>query len=125
MHGHDKLIAMRIGGKVPKSVILVDFDFDTDWAQWGDLPRICVKGDAVVDMDLRFVVGLIVHIETHCPERAEAILSKCIENGAVIVAANSYPPPSLDPYSRTPSQSHLFFRHFQNIHDNHHHVRFN
>jgi hypothetical protein len=123
MRGHDKLIAMRMAGKTPKCVTLLDFDFDTDWARWGDQPRICVKGDAVVDMDLRFVVGLVVHIDTYCPERAEDILAKCIDNGAVIVAANSSPPPAADPYCRVPSKSHLFFRHFENIHDNHHHVR--
>lgn len=125
MRGQDKLIAMRMDGKAPASVSLIDFDFNTDWAKWGELPRVCVKGDAVVDMDLRFVVGLIVHIDTHCPERAEDMLAKCIDNGAVIVAASSFPPASLDPYSRTPSQNHLFFRHFKNIHDNHHHIRLN
>jgi hypothetical protein len=123
MRGQDKLIAMRLAGKTPKCVSLWDFDMDTDWARWGDQPRVCVKGDPVIDMDLRFVVGLVVHIETHSPERAEEILAKCVDSGALIVAASSYPSPAVDRYGRTPSQSHIFFRHFENIHDNHHHVR--
>ena len=123
MRGHDKLIALRMEGKTPKCVSLWDFEMDTDWARWGEQPRVCVKGDPVIDMDLRFVVGLVVHIETHCPKRAEDILAKCVDCGAVIVAASSTPPPALDPYVRTPSKSHLFFRHFENINDNHHHVR--
>ena len=57
-------------------------------------------------------------------DRAEEMLAKCVEAGAVIVAASSYPPTSVDPWGRAPSKSHLFFRHFQGIHDNHHHVRF-
>ena len=124
MRGHDKLIAMRMAGKTPDCVSLWDFDMDTDWARWGDLPRVCVKGTPTIDMDLRFVIGLTVHIEAHSEDRAEEMLAKCVEAGAVIVAASSYPPTSVDPWGRAPSKSHLFFRHFQGIHDNHHHVRF-
>lgn len=121
MRGHDKLIAMRLEGLKPKSVSLCDFPIDTDWAKWGDLPRICVKGDPIVDLDLRFVVGLMVFIDSNSEERAEALLQKCIDNGAAIVASSSFP--ESDPYCKTPSKRHLFFRHFGNIHDNHHHVR--
>ena len=125
MRGHDKLIAMRLAGKTPSSVTLWDFDIDTNWAAFGELPRVCIKGDPVVDMDLRFVVGLVVHVESYSADRATEIFDKCIDNGAAIVAASSHPSPADDPWFRAPTQHSIFFRHFQNIHDNHHFVRFN
>jgi hypothetical protein len=124
MRGHNDLIAMRVAGKVPASVTLYDMPFDTEWAKWGDLPRVCVDKDPVVDLDLRFVVGMVVHIDSHNERRAEQLFQKCIDAGAAIVASSAYPGPAADPYARQPSKQQIFFRHFQNQNDNHHYVRF-
>lgn len=124
MRGHNDLIAMRTAGKTPASVSLHDMPFDTDWAKWGDLPRVCVDKDPIVDLDLRFVVGLVVHIDSHNERRADQLFRKCIDAGAAIVASSAYPRPAADPYARQPSKQQLFFRHFKNQHDNHHYARF-
>lgn len=124
MKGHHDLIKMRMARQTPACVCLYDFPFDTDWAKWGDLPRVCTEGQPVVDLDLRFVVGLTVHIESNSEDRANHLFDKCIAMGANIVASSSYPSPEQDPYSRAPSKSRLFFRHFGNQHDKHHSVRF-
>lgn len=124
MRGHNDLIAMRCAGLAPVSVWLHDQPIDTEWAKWGDVPRVCVANDPVVDLDLRFVVGLVVHIESHDVRRAEQLFSKCIEAGASIVASSAYAGPDLDPYGRQPSKQQIFFRNFRNQHDNHHFVRF-
>ena len=124
MKGHNDLIKMRISGKKPASVTIYDYPFDTDWTTYGDLPRVCVHGDAIVDLDLRFVVGLTVFIESNNEARADHLLEKCIAMGATIVAASSYFSPQQDPYSKTASKSRLFFKDFGGQIDNHHHARF-
>jgi hypothetical protein len=123
MRGHNDLIAMRIAGQLPACVSLHDHPIDTKWAEWGDLPRVCVDKDPVVDLDLRFVVGMVVHIDSHNERRAEQLFQKCIDAGAAIVASSTYPGHAADPYARQPSKQQIFFRHFQNQHDNHHYVR--
>jgi hypothetical protein len=125
MKGHHDLIKMRMASKTPASVTIYDYPFDTDWAKWGDLPRVCTEGQPVVDLDLRFVVGLTVHIESNSEDRANHLFDKCIAMGADIVAASSYPTDQEDPFAKQPSKSRLFFRHFGNQHDNHHFARIN
>ena len=124
MKGHHDLIKMRMARKTPESVTIYDYHFDTDWAKWGDLPRVCTEGKPIVDLDLRFVVGLTVQIESNNEDRANHLFDKCIDMGANIVTASSYPTLEQDRYSRTPSKSRLFFRNFGNQNDNHHYVRF-
>lgn len=103
MKGQHDLIKMRMARKTPACVCLYDFPFDTDWAKWGDLPRITTHGDPVVDLDLRFVVGMTVMIETHDQDRAQELFDKCVSAGANIVAASSFPSFKDDPYSQTPA----------------------
>jgi len=124
MKGHIDLIKMRMASKKPASVAIYDYPFDTDWTKYGDLPRVCVHGEAVVDLDLRFVIGMVVFIESNSEARADQLLEKCIAMGASIVAASSYPSPQQDPYSKTASKSQLFFKDFGGQIDNNHHVRF-
>lgn len=110
MKGHNDLIKMRMARTTPASVCLYDFPMDTDWAKWGELPRVTTFDQPVVDLDLRFVVGMTVMIECHDPERADQLFDKCVSAGAAIVAASDYPSPKDDPYSRTPSNTRFYFR---------------
>lgn len=123
MRGHSDLIDLRMKGAKFQSVTLIDFDFDVDWKKWGEQPRVTVNGDGVVDLDLRFVVGLTVYIESYDQDRADDLMQKCIDSGALIVASSTYPDPTQDPYNQVKIKSHLFFKHYQNIHDNNHHIR--
>ena len=124
MRGHDDLIKMRMAGKLPPCVCLYDMPFDVEWRCFGDMPRVCVAGDHVVDLDLRLVFGMTVFIECHDMARADLLLGKCVESGAIIVAASAWRPQSQDPYNRAKSTSHIFYRHFGGINDNHHYARY-
>lgn len=121
MRGHDDLIKMRMMGRKPESVFFYDYPIDTDWASWGETPRIAIHGDDVVDMDLRFVVGLKVHVSTTRKMRGDAFFDKCVDAGAEIVALSVEP--ENDPYAKQKSQLRFFFRNFGGINDNHHHTR--
>jgi hypothetical protein len=91
MRGHDELIAMRIRGDHPQAVNICDFPVKLDWAEFGSCPTVCVNDDFVIDLDLRFVFGMIVHIDGHDEARADAIMQKCIEAEARIVSRSCYP----------------------------------
>jgi hypothetical protein len=110
MKGAKELIDLRRRGIKPASVCLYDFEFDTDWLKWGELPRITVHKDKISDIDLRFVVGMTVMIESYSQDRADHLYEKCISSGASIVAASSYPSPKDDPYNKVKSTSRLYFK---------------
>jgi hypothetical protein len=93
MRGHEPLVAMRLRGHVPAAVF-VDAD--------GTLPRSFTSGwttpaypgatlhahividptDAVPLLDLRFVVGLVVHVDGADAQRVSEIGVACLEAGA-------------------------------------------
>jgi DNA-binding Lrp family transcriptional regulator len=87
MRGHDELIAMRIRGKHPKAVNICDFPVKLD----AECPTVCVAEDHVVDLDLRFVFDMIVHIDGHDEARADELMQKCIDADARIVSRSCYP----------------------------------
>lgn len=91
MRGHDELIAMRIRGEHPKAVNICDFPVKLDWAEFGECPTVCVSDDYVVNLDLRFVFGMIVHIDGHDEARADELMQKCIDAEARIVSRSCYP----------------------------------
>jgi hypothetical protein len=90
MQGHNDLIAMRINGHTPASVSLVDKKIKTDWAAYGELPVISVDGDHIVDLDLRYVVNMVVFIESWDRERATQLFNKCVQAGALIVCGGYF-----------------------------------
>lgn len=110
MKGQHDLIKMRMARQTPACVCLYDFPFDTDWAKWGDLPRVTTHDEPVVDMDLRFVVGMTVMIESHDQDRAKQLFDKCVSAGAKIVAASNYPSPKDDPRNMAKSNTIFHFR---------------
>jgi hypothetical protein len=87
MRGHEELIAMRIRGKHPEAVNICDFPVKLD----AECPTVCVAEDHVVDLDLRFVFDMIVHIDGHDEARADELMQKCIDADARIVSRSCYP----------------------------------
>jgi hypothetical protein len=87
MRGHEELIAMRIRGNHPKAVNICDFPVKLD----AECPTVCVAEDHVVDLDLRFVFDMIVHIDGHDEARADELMQKCIDADARIVSRSCYP----------------------------------
>jgi hypothetical protein len=110
MNGQKELIALRKRGIKPASVCLYDFEFDTEWLEFGELPRVTVHKDKIIDLDLRFVVGMTVMIESYDKDRANHLFDKCINAGASIIAASTYPSPKDDPYSRVKSVTRFYFK---------------
>ncbi len=110
MKGHHDLIKLRLARQTPASLCIYDFPMDTDWAKWGEIPRITTHGDQVIDLDLRFVVGMTVMIESYNQDRAEHLFDKCVSAGAAIVAASNYPSPKDDPYNRVEANTRFYFR---------------
>lgn len=94
MRGHEDLIAMRMAGRKPEIVFINDFPCRTDWLTWGDHATVCVSGDSVVDMDLRFVLGLTVSVAAQTGARASRIAQICKNNGAAVVAYSSIDGPA-------------------------------
>lgn len=86
MRGQDQLIAMRKAGKRPAIVFINDYPCQTDWADWGDHATVCVDGDQLSSLDLRFVVGMTVSVSSLSEARAKRIAEICKQAGARTVA---------------------------------------
>ena len=87
MRGHEHLIELRKAGKRPVAVFINDFPCKTDWPDWGDQATVCVDGDQLSSLDLRFVVGMIAHVSSTSEIRAKRIAEICKQSGARIVGA--------------------------------------
>jgi len=87
MKGHHALVAMRQSGRHPKWVFINDYPCKTDWHEWGEHATLCVHGDSLAGLDLRFLVGLHVSVSSPVLERAKAIFEMVKSSGAQAVAA--------------------------------------
>jgi len=87
MKGQDQIIVERLFGKAPEWVIVNDYPCKTDWAKWGDMPTVCVHGDALHRLDLRFLVGLKVNVTSPFEARAKELFKRIKAAGAKFVAA--------------------------------------
>lgn len=87
MRGHDDLLQMRKAGRNPGIVFINDYPCKTQWAEWGEFATVCVHGDELPSIDVRFVEGLKVSITGKTKARAKAIMGMAIEWGAVSVGA--------------------------------------
>ena len=98
MYGHLPIIKMRQQGTKPKAIFVNDFHCKTaiDWSdpgrkygeQWNpDNPTVSVAGDEIRKLDLRFLVGVTVHISSPSEQRAKELFSRAIEMGAHTVGA--------------------------------------
>lgn len=118
MIGHKELIQMRMQGMKPQSVTLVDSKVKVDWFEAGAPPVVCIYGDKMNDLDLRFVVDMIVFIETSDKKRADQLFEKCIDGGARIISGGVFtknPSPNARGsdseqryYNRESTHSHVF-----------------
>ena len=99
MRGHEKLIAMRLAGKAPSAVFLNDFPEKVLCREWHnpgerygqvwetEHPQICVHGDPISSLDLRFLQGMTVHINSTSEARAKALFAKAKWFGAKTIGA--------------------------------------
>ena len=104
MTGHEPLIDMRKAGQRPEAVFLDDFanPMAKDWHNPGqrfgqswpmDYPHIeLAPNDNPRNLDLRFVVGLQVHIASAQEGRAKALFERAKQCGAAVVAASVLEP---------------------------------
>lgn len=87
MRGHEHLIEMRKAGVRPAAVFINDFPCKTDWADCGENATVCTDGDPLSSLDLRFVVGMTVHVSSMNEDRAKRLAEMCKQSGARAVAA--------------------------------------
>jgi hypothetical protein len=88
MRGHEHIIALRKKRLLPESIFIQDYPTPlTDWHEHGDYPHVCVDGDVIETLDLRFLVGTVVHISTESESRGKALLNACVRHGATTVIA--------------------------------------
>ena len=75
MRGHEHIIALRKRRLLPESIFIQDYPTPlTDWFDQEEFPHVCVDGDTIETLDLRFLVGTVVHISTDSESRGKALL---------------------------------------------------
>ena len=88
MRGHEHIIALRKRRLLPESIFIQDYPTPlTDWFEHDEYPHVCVDGDTIEALDLRFLVGTQVHISTESESRGKALLKACKKHGAATVIA--------------------------------------
>lgn len=92
MKGHDGIIKMRKRGYMPEAIWLLDYPCNTNWEEFQDDPTVCVHGDNLNTLDLRYTVNLAVHISSYSEERAKTLLELCKQHSArkVMACANDW-----------------------------------
>jgi hypothetical protein len=94
MRGHENLIALRKSGLKPSGLVHVcDYPVQPKFLRWdhtedGQHPTVCVHGDDIASLDLRFIVGLPVDVTGTDAKRVKALASLCKKSGADMVIAN-------------------------------------
>lgn len=77
-------------GIKPSCVFIDDFKIEkSKWSEESDFLNICVEGDNLKTLDLRFLNGLDVRATANTENRAKEIFDAAIKNGAKTVAAYS------------------------------------
>lgn len=89
MRGHEALIELRrVHRKTPGFVFIDDFPTVPGLREPpSDLAVICTDGDDIGLLDLRFLVGLRVMVQSHDEARARALFERCKTTGATFVGA--------------------------------------
>lgn len=88
MRYHNEIIERRKAGKVPPVVFVNDYPMTNDKRHDAlTFDTVCVDGDVIQLLDLRFLVGLKVSISSLSETRARALAEKCKASGAAVVAA--------------------------------------
>lgn len=86
MKGHEEIIHVRSLGHMPEWVFINDYPCATNWQLFNDFATVCVDGDNIRRLDMRFLVGCKVSIASHSERRAKALLEAC-KPYAVTIAA--------------------------------------
>jgi hypothetical protein len=93
MRGHEEIIKMRMQGYAPDYINLDDFAKPNrmiDWQKKFDesfTPIVCVSGDQIEMLDLRFLVNLTVNITSENEQRAKKLFDRAKKAGAKTVIA--------------------------------------
>ena len=88
MRGHEHIIELRKRRLLPDSIFIEDYPTPlTDWFEHGEYPHVCVHEDTIETLDLRFLVGAVVHVSTESESRGKALLNACVRHGAKTVIA--------------------------------------
>jgi hypothetical protein len=87
--GHEDLLALRRSGVKPQIVFINDFPCKTDWAHWGDYPTVCIHKDRLEDLDLRFLIGVMVSIAASNKQRERGLYEMAKSAGASTVACGN------------------------------------
>lgn len=97
MTGHEQLKKMRLMGMKPQAVWVVDYQtqISRDWHAPRTLtgkpmeqhqPSVSIEPtDKINSLDMRFLVGLVVHVSSSEEKRAKALFKQCKAAGASIV----------------------------------------
>jgi hypothetical protein len=85
MKGHDSLIRMRMNGLKPEWVHLYDYPCDVKWEEFNMTPSVCVDGDPVTVLDLRFLINMKVAVHSPSEVRAKALFEACKKSKASFV----------------------------------------
>jgi len=93
MRGHEEIIKMRLKGFVPDYVNLDDFAEPNPMIEWQKkfdetfTPIVCVSGNQLEMLDLRFLVNLTVNITSEIEQRAKTLFDLVKKAGAKTVIA--------------------------------------
>jgi hypothetical protein len=87
MRGHGKIIEARMAGQKPPFVFINDYPCKTDWFECHDHATVSTHGDAIHNLDFRFLINLKVSISASTEERAKALFERIKDAGAAVVAA--------------------------------------
>ena len=81
MRGHEHIIELRKRRLLPDSIFIEDYPTPlTDWFEHGEYPHVCVHEDTIETLDLRFLVGAVVHVSTESESRGKALLNACVSH---------------------------------------------
>lgn len=89
MLGHDVIIKMRSEQRIkPAAVWMNDFNCKAGMVDWqSTVPVVCVAGDHIKTLDLRFLIGLHVRIIGATEQRAMELFDAVQGAGAAFVAS--------------------------------------
>jgi hypothetical protein len=73
MKGQDAIIQLRLQGKSPEWVFVNDFPCKTNWVEHDDYATVCVYGDPLKTLDMRFLIGLNVIGLTESEKRSKEL----------------------------------------------------
>ena len=85
MKGHASLIQMRMNGLKPEWVHIYDYPCRVDWEEYEMTPSVCVDGESIKTLDLRFLINMKVAVHSPSEERAKALFAACKQHKAEFV----------------------------------------